>query len=549
MSSIWIVFVLSVRIPVARWLGARWAYKLWLVPLLGLLAMGIPNQPVQRILNVPGIELTIANSVIESASSILNSSNKPYELKATQIIGIGQSSISELLVITWGLGALFFILYFSTRSIQYSRKVYRASWALSNQQVSLVRMRCPGLSNIEIRILSSIAGPAVAGLVKPMLLLPVDFFQRYTNQQQTLVLEHERQHLRRHDLIYLLLARVYRCLFWFNPLVYFAERYLQLDQELSCDEKVLATRNRGIRRIYGETLLSSAHTHFNFAQAGYLPSFRQIRQRTNMLKHYHQQVSGSLLGGLLLMISVSASITYGVLGSPPNEPALELREALRLPIVEAVKKLETSVISDDELMLMLSTLKKLEVTNLEQALNDYELAQLNNVLALVYFQLGDDKQSLSLYENVVSLTNQAPGLQSGALNNIGLIQYTRGNYVETIKLLVQSQKVNPANVSADSWALRSRAFTRLQHWDKSLRYIKFAIKQAEIDNDIPQKNWLLSQTAFEWKLGDLTAAARTLERSIAFYPETTYEQTLVVFNQLVQEVWEPLSTGESLALF
>ena len=552
LSSIWMAFVLSIRIAVAKWLGARWAYFLWLVPLLGLLAMGIPNQPVQRILDIPGIEVPVVNSAIEAATGLLGLADKPVVVKFPQATEHRGLTVPELLLTIWALGALFSLLYFTARSVRFSAKMKRSSRPLNDQQESNVRARCTGLANMSparFRILSTDWGPAVAGLVQPVLLLPISFFERFTTQQQILILEHEYQHLRSHDLVYLLVARIYRCLFWFNPLVYIAERYLQLDQELACDEKVLMTKSLTTRRIYGETLLLSAHTPFPFAQVSYSPSFGQIKQRTSMLRHYKKRIFASLLGGLLLMVSASVSITYGVLGALDLKPNLAIRDALRIPMEVALTELKAGVLDREEPGSLLARLSQLETAFPQQPLSDNELAQLNDLLALVYYKMGDYDRSLKVYKKVVQLTDKVPEHQSRALNAIGEIQFTLRNYVETIKSLEHSKGISPAPPSAQNWALRSRAFVRLQHWDQGLRYIKLAIEQTEADGGIPPENWLLSQTALQWKIGDLTGAARSLEKSIEYFPEVSYEHTLVVFNDLVQEVWEPVLTEKMLAQF
>ncbi len=552
LSSIWMAFVLVIRVAVARWLGASWAYFLWLVPLLGLLAMGIPKQTVQRVLDVPGIEVPVVNSVIETATGLVRLVDVPIVFGSPKIPGHSQSTTPEFVLFTWLLGAWLSLLFFAARSFHFSAKMLRSSRALTGHQKFMVQTRCAGLADgsmAEIRMLSTGRGPAVAGLFQPVLLLPVDFFHRYTTQQQVLILEHEYQHLRRHDLFFLLLARIYRCLFWFNPLVYVAERYLQLDQELSCDERVLFWQSRTTRRIYGETLLLSTHAKFLLPQVSYSPSFGQIKQRTSMLRHHNRRIFGSLIGGLLLMISISASVVYGVLGALELEPELEIREELRLPMAESMTLLEKGDFDDDVLTTMLARLTHLETAFPEQTLSDIELAQMNNLRAFIYFQMGAYEHSLRHYEQVVALAGEVPELKSQALYSIGEIHFAQENYVATLQALVQSEDVSPIDPSAEIWALRSQAHVRLKSWDQGLRYISLAIKQAESDGLVPQEQWLLSQTALKWKLGDLEGAARSLQRSIEIFPKTPYEQTLAALNELVQQSWEPWLTEETLAQF
>jgi len=464
LSSFWVVFVLAVRVAVTRWLGARWAYYLWLVPLLGLLAMAVPSQPVQRVLNVPGIEVPVVNSVIDTASGMFSLASKAGKGES-QIAPAHYFDMPALILGTWALGFLLFFLVFSVRSFKSSKGMYNASNVLSAEQNATVRMRCAPLAHRfsdSIRILSSNHGPAVVGLPRQVLYLPANFFQRYSSQQQILMLEHEYQHLERRDLIGLALARIYRCLFWFNPLVYIAESYLRLDQELSVDEKVLAASNRTTRRLYGETLVLSAQAEIAFAQVSYSPSYGHIKQRTQMLRHYHGRTAGQVLGGLLLISSVSVSIAYGVLGVLEFRPELEFREVR-------------------------------------------------------------------------------------VLDSKAKIQFEQKNYIETVKTLIQMERISPASLSAENLALRSQALVKLHQWGQGLRYINRAIVQSETDGEIPKQDWLLVQTALEWKLGDLPAAAFSLERSIEFYPETTYEDTLIVLNEMVQDVWEPIVNDGSLA--
>ncbi|MFX6702176.1 M56 family metallopeptidase, partial [Acinetobacter baumannii] len=42
-------------------------------------------------------------------------------------------------------------------------------------------------------------GPAMTGVWRPRIILPADFYQRYTGEEQMLVLRHEQIHLQRRD--------------------------------------------------------------------------------------------------------------------------------------------------------------------------------------------------------------------------------------------------------------------------------------------------------------------------------------------------------------
>jgi beta-lactamase regulating signal transducer with metallopeptidase domain len=103
------------------------------------------------------------------------------------------------------------------------------------------------------------AGPLLAGLLRPRIVLPSDFKDRYTPPEQAAVLAHERVHARRGDLWWNALAALLGCLFWFHPLAGPARRRYLEDQELACDSAVL---RGGLHapRTYGNALLKTLTT-------------------------------------------------------------------------------------------------------------------------------------------------------------------------------------------------------------------------------------------------------------------------------------------------
>lgn len=99
-------------------------------------------------------------------------------------------------------------------------------------------------------------GPILIGALRPRIVLPADFEQRYTRPQQDLIVAHERCHLRRGDTQFTLVACLLRCVFWFNPLVHLAWPRFRMDQELACDAAVLRA-HPGHRRAYAEAMLAT----------------------------------------------------------------------------------------------------------------------------------------------------------------------------------------------------------------------------------------------------------------------------------------------------
>lgn len=109
------------------------------------------------------------------------------------------------------------------------------------------------------RAQASLGLPAVIGAVRARIVLPADFAERYDSEQRRLMLAHERRHLQRGDPLANLAIAFVRCLFWFNPLVHLAATRFRHDQELACDQAVVAAHPHS-RRAYGEAMLKTLMT-------------------------------------------------------------------------------------------------------------------------------------------------------------------------------------------------------------------------------------------------------------------------------------------------
>jgi hypothetical protein len=131
------------------------------------------------------------------------------------------------------------------------------------------------------------AGPLLAGLLRPRIVLPCDFKERYTPPEQAAVLAHERVHAARGDLWWNALAALLGCLFWFHPLAGPARRRYLEDQELACDGAVLGSGEHA-PRIYGTALLKTLTTA-SLPVGCAMQANSPIKERIMHLHHPHHQ--------------------------------------------------------------------------------------------------------------------------------------------------------------------------------------------------------------------------------------------------------------------
>ena len=87
-------------------------------------------------------------------------------------------------------------------------------------------------------------GPAVEGVLRPHISLPLGIDRLLTDRELDAVLIHEVRHARRRDNLIGLLHEIVLCALWFHPLVWLAGSRLAMFRELSCDDSVIE-RSRG----------------------------------------------------------------------------------------------------------------------------------------------------------------------------------------------------------------------------------------------------------------------------------------------------------------
>ncbi len=161
------------------------------------------------------------------------------------------------------------------------------------------------------------SGPALVGIWRPRLCLPVDFRERFTPDQQELILAHEEVHRVRRDNLWNLLAAVVVCLQWFNPLAWIGLRALRVDQELSCDAAVL---HRSARIAdYAHALLSAQPAAL---QAGGIHSSwrsaHPLVERISMLKLHAKARRRAGLVTLALLGLLGAGIVHALEADPSS---------------------------------------------------------------------------------------------------------------------------------------------------------------------------------------------------------------------------------------
>lgn len=115
----------------------------------------------------------------------------------------------------------------------------------------------------NIYLSKKILSPAVYGIVKPKIVLPVS----YKDRDIDFVILHEKTHIRSFDNLWRMIAFVIVAVHWFNPFCWLFLKWFLADLELSCDERVLTKIGTNRAKDYASSLLESRQRTTIFASA------------------------------------------------------------------------------------------------------------------------------------------------------------------------------------------------------------------------------------------------------------------------------------------
>lgn len=317
-TGVLIAFVLLVRRPVARHLGAGAAYALWALPALRLIippmtlpawmAPTTPAPAAEPMAFEPG---TLAEP--QFAAFTLGDMAAPLQTLPEP------TDFTTPLAVIWLLGASIFLV--------------RRFWLYARLREELLEDAVPvgEVGNIRLIETPAISGPLAFGVLDKVIALPSGFMTARDRIARDLAIEHELAHHRGHDLLVNILLQPLFAAHWFNPLGYMGWTALRRDQEAACDARVVAARPREERAVYAGVIADFARR----PQAAPRPALaapmacpvlgdKSIIHRLRNLSmedvsNRRRMVARSAIAASLLAVPMTGSICYSTAVAAPAD--------------------------------------------------------------------------------------------------------------------------------------------------------------------------------------------------------------------------------------
>lgn len=164
----------------------------------------------------------------------------------------------HLLFYIWVAGSIFFILryIFVHNRIHHIHKMSLKVEAASHQRrLEIWRKRLGIKRSIQLRYSSKTRSAFNLGILRPVIILPIAY-RNLSLAKLDIIIGHECVHIKRYDNAQLMLQYFIGSFYFFNPMIWLSNRYLQLSREQICDTTVIQKSNvPGF--YYGNVLLDS----------------------------------------------------------------------------------------------------------------------------------------------------------------------------------------------------------------------------------------------------------------------------------------------------
>tara|TARA_Y100000052_G_scaffold1893_1_gene1539 strand:- start:2949 stop:4334 length:1386 start_codon:yes stop_codon:yes gene_type:complete len=281
-----------------------------------------------------------------------------------------------------------------------------------------------------------------------------------------------------------------------------------------------------------------------------------------MMSDYH--VSTKVVRPVLVKLACSLSLgVAAVLATPVASnlvaPALQMdgvnvvhaaekekprRSTRRTPAIRAkiFEKLNEAQVAADEkryseAIKLLDALRDKEGRG---SLNSYELANLYNMYAFIYFTQEKYEQALTAYRNVVKQPDIPEAMELNTKYTIAQLYFVKEDYKNGVKVLLEWFKAKEAlqeEPGAGAYALLAQGYYQLKDLTRALKYIEVAINDYKSRGKVPKEQWWGLQRYLYYEKNNINKVVDILEETLKHYQKKAYWlQLSAMYNEQKREM-------------
>jgi tetratricopeptide (TPR) repeat protein len=247
-----------------------------------------------------------------------------------------------------------------------------------------------------------------------------------------------------------------------------------------------------------------------------------------------------VVGGLLAPVAGDVGLGLAQAAEQQAKPKKSTRRtpAIRAKVFETLNEAQVAA-EEKRYNDALKILAELRDKSGRGALNSYELANLYNLFAFVYFTQENYDKALEAYNNVVKQPDIPEAMELNTKYTIAQLYFVKEDYKNGVSTLLEwfkFKKEMQEPVGAGAYALLAQGYYQLKDLDKALKYIEVAIDDYQSRGKVPKEQWWGLQRYLYYEKNDIKKVVAILEETMKHYQKKAYWlQLSAMYNELKRD--------------
>jgi tetratricopeptide (TPR) repeat protein len=183
----------------------------------------------------------------------------------------------------------------------------------------------------------------------------------------------------------------------------------------------------------------------------------------------------------------------------------------------------------------IEVLRNMEEAGGKRALNSYELANLYNLFAFVYYSQEDYKAALASYEKLVAQPDIPLAMEINTRYTIAQLYFVMEEWREGVDALHAWFKV-AETPSAQAYILLGQGYYQLKDYNNALKNTLIAVNMYKDKGKVPKEQWYSLLRFLYFEADNISMTVATLEEMIVYYPKKqTWVQLSHMYGESKQE--------------
>ena len=242
-----------------------------------------------------------------------------------------------------------------------------------------------------------------------------------------------------------------------------------------------------------------------------------------------------LLGGFLILVPVVSSQLQTEFNASFGQSGIALAQnptakkkpqetrrtpALRNKVYEKLSEAQAAA-EEKDYVLAIERLDDMREQSGKRALNSYELANLYNLYAFVYYSQERYTDALKAYENVVRQENIPLAMEINTRYTIAQLYFIQERWKDGIGALKLWFDLSESP-SASAYVLLGQGYYQIKDYDRALVNVKIAVDMYKAKDKVPKEQWYGLLRFLYYEKNNIAAVVNVLEEMLVHYPKKQY---------------------------